>query len=371
MVPVVPPFAMYYTDGDGNRNRIKSISFHRKAAPALLAALNEIWDYCQHDQARVDASGASKYFGAYNHRMVRGSNTKWSNHAYAAAIDLNALQNALGVARGTMPQFIVDAFCRQGAMWGGWYRTRPDWMHFEFVDNGGRKPKSPPPVYSAPVALFDAAPAAIDEDCDHGGEGGCSHDEFEDEADVDEAAPSPAAGGGYSLDIEILQRKLLKLGYHELGEPDGGVGGTSKTYAVVTAFMRDRGKVSDGTVTSAVTAELGAALAEGWTRPIAAARAGATAKDIAPKFEAVRQNLLQRFWAKIVVWFGSAGAVASGASDQFSSVNEKLSPIKHFFASTPGWVWFVLIVLLAIIVVLSANKATQAQTRDYNTGRLN
>jgi hypothetical protein len=51
---------------------------------------------------------------------VRGSATKWSNHAYAAVIDLNAGENALGVAKGTMPQFVVDAFCRQGAMWGGW-----------------------------------------------------------------------------------------------------------------------------------------------------------------------------------------------------------------------------------------------------------
>ena len=115
MVAVVPPFAMYYEG-----KRVKAIQFHKKAAPALLAALNEIWDYCQHDQAKVEAAGVSKYAGAYNPRMVRGSKTKWSNHAYAAAIDLNPEKNALGVKKGTMPQFVVDAFCRQGAMWGGW-----------------------------------------------------------------------------------------------------------------------------------------------------------------------------------------------------------------------------------------------------------
>jgi hypothetical protein len=149
MIPVVPPFAMYY---DGKR--IKSISFHEKAAPALLAALNEIWDFCQHDQAKVDASGASKYFGAYNPRMVRGSTTKWSNHAYAAAIDLNALENAM-YAKGNMPDFIVDAFCRQGWMWGGWYTQRKDAMHFEAVDNGGRKPKSARPIWPPVAHLFD------------------------------------------------------------------------------------------------------------------------------------------------------------------------------------------------------------------------
>jgi hypothetical protein len=139
LVPVVPPFAMYYEG-----QRIKAISFHRKAAPALLAALNEIWDYCGRDQSKIDAAGVSKYAGAYNKRFVRGSASKWSNHAYGAAIDLNAEENGL-YAKGTMPQFVIDAFCRQGWMWGGWYQNRTDPMHFEAVDNGGRKPQSAPP----------------------------------------------------------------------------------------------------------------------------------------------------------------------------------------------------------------------------------
>jgi hypothetical protein len=112
--------------------------------------------------------------------MVRGSKTKWSNHAYAAAIDLNAGENALG-KKGNMPQFIVDAFCRQGAMWGGWYVKRPDWMHFEFVDNGGHKPKGAAPHFAAVAHMFEAdneAPA----------------DEFEDAAaddtDAHEAEPA-------------------------------------------------------------------------------------------------------------------------------------------------------------------------------------
>lgn len=142
MVDVVPPFAMYYEG-----KRIKTIKFHKKAAPALLAALNEIWDYCQHDQAKVDSYGLSKYDGAYNPRYVRGSTTKWSNHAYACAIDINAAENGFNTGHGTMPQFAVDAFLRQGWMWGGDYAGRTDPMHFEAVDNGGRQPKSPRPVY--------------------------------------------------------------------------------------------------------------------------------------------------------------------------------------------------------------------------------
>src|SRR5258705_12159964 len=83
LVPVVPPFRMTY---DGKP--IKSIMFHKKAAPALLAALNAVWNHYGRDQAKVDAAGVSKYAGAYNPRLIRGSTTKWSNHAYGAAIDL-------------------------------------------------------------------------------------------------------------------------------------------------------------------------------------------------------------------------------------------------------------------------------------------
>lgn len=363
MVPVTPPFAMYYTDETGTR-KIKAIQFHRKCAPQLLAALNEIWDYCQHDQAKVDASGASKYFGAYNHRMVRGSTTKWSNHAYAAAIDLNALDNALGVKKGTMPQFIVDAFCRQGAMWGGWYNSRPDWMHFEFVDNGGHKPQSAPPVFSAVAHLFDDAPTA-------------PADEFEPADDTSEHETEPAAApinvqpetAQYNLDVEILQRKLVKMNYHEIGDVDGLWGG--KTRGAVTAFMNDRGQPTDGNFTPAVTNEINKAIAEDWSRPIAPARANATAKDIAPKVESVRLNLWQRFCAKVAAGFAAIGLTGSGLSSTFETVQQKMQGVHDLFAKIPPEVWFLIVGGVAALVWYASTRAAQASAKDFNTGRLN
>src|SRR5689334_10018929 len=88
LVDVVPPFKMYY---DGKP--IKSIRFHRKCADALRAALDEIWEHYDRDQTTINKLGISKYAGSYNPRKVRGSATKWSNHAYGAAIDLNASEN--------------------------------------------------------------------------------------------------------------------------------------------------------------------------------------------------------------------------------------------------------------------------------------
>lgn len=357
MVPVIPPFKMYY---DGKR--VNAIQFHKKAAPALIAALNEIWDACGHDQAKIDAAGVSKYAGAYNRRMVRGSSTKWSNHAYAAAIDLNAGENAMGVKKGTMPQFVVDAFCRQGAMWGGWYKSRPDWMHFEFVDNGGRKPKFGAPVLGGkPLRLVDDDDAPADD--------------LED-TPIDPGPPPHAVNvqppsATYRAQIETAQRCLDKLGYHEVGEIDGLMGG--KTKGAIAAFLNDRGLkdvVTNGGM-AGVEEALSAAVAEGWSRPIAPSRANATAQDIAPKVEAVRQSLWQRFVAKVTGAGAGLGVLATGAASQFGSVNEQISPVKEFFTSVPGWAWFAIIAAAALALYLSSNRTALATTSDYNTGKIN
>lgn len=366
MVPVYPPFAMYY---DGKR--IKAIQFHKKAAPALLAALTEIWDYCGHDQSKIDAAGVSKYAGAYNHRLVRGSTTKWSNHAYAAAIDLNAAENGL-YAKGNMPQFVVDAFCRQGAMWGGWYVGRKDAMHFEFVDNGGRKPQSAAPRYTPAVHLFDiptSAPADefMDEDDTHN-----DHEiEKPDEntrpvSDAPNIQPEQAT---YSLDVEILQRKLIKMNYHEIGDADGYFGG--KTRGAITAFMNDRVNPTDGSFTPAVTAEVNKALTEGWSRPIAPSRANATAKDIAPKVEAVRVSLWQRLWAKIAAGFAAVGFTGSSLSSSFDWVKNQMSGIRGFFAQIPPEFWFLAMGVVALLVWYASSKAAESAVKEYNIGRIN
>lgn len=366
MVPVVPPFAMYYEG-----RKIKAIQFHRKAAPALLAALNEIWDYCGHDQATVDKSGASNYNGAYNHRMVRGSATKWSNHAYAAAIDLNAGENALGVKKGTMPQFIVDAFCRQGAMWGGWYSGRPDWMHFEFVDNGGRSPKSKPPTFSKVAHLFEEqkeAPADEFEDSNFRAEDEKPAEPVDNTVN-DKGINVQPQHATYDVDVEILQQKLLKLNYNEVGDADGFWGG--KTRGATAAFMNDRGQPTDGTFTPAVSAELNKALSENWSRPIAPSRANATAKDIAPKVEVVNQSLWQRFSAKVVAWLAGIGLTGSTLSSTFETVKDKLEPVRNMLGKIPPEAWFISIGIIAGLIWWLSNRGINSAVKDYNTGKIN
>lgn len=131
LVKVVPPFRMTYTGKPAEH-----LVFHRLAAPPLLRALNSIWDYYGRDQRKIDALRISVFSGTYNPRKVRGSATKWSNHAYGAAIDFDAERNGFNTGRGHIPLPVVAAFKAEGFAWGADYKNRTDPMHFELCDRG-------------------------------------------------------------------------------------------------------------------------------------------------------------------------------------------------------------------------------------------
>lgn len=123
---ITAPYQMYY-----DKRPVPSILVHRKIAPALMLAFDEIWEKCNHDQHAVDKTGASDYGGCFNIRNIVGSNN-YSNHSWAAAIDLSPATNGFNM-EGTISNIVIDAFKRQGALWGGDYIHRKDKMHFEFV----------------------------------------------------------------------------------------------------------------------------------------------------------------------------------------------------------------------------------------------
>ena len=128
LMHITAPFQMYY-----DKKPVPSILVHRKIASALDLAFEEIWHKCGADQHAVDKTGASDYGGCFNIRNIAGSNN-WSNHSWAAAIDLSPSTNGFRHdASTTLSNIVIDAFKGQGALWGGDYHGRKDPMHFEFV----------------------------------------------------------------------------------------------------------------------------------------------------------------------------------------------------------------------------------------------
>ena len=107
------------------------VTCNRALFPALIGALTDV-------ESAGLGSEIHVYSGCYAARTVARSPTAPpSQHAYGAAIDINAPENPYG-ATPTMDPRIVKIFERWGFIWGGKFLT-PDGMHFEY----GGEPQQP------------------------------------------------------------------------------------------------------------------------------------------------------------------------------------------------------------------------------------
>jgi hypothetical protein len=126
---LIPPYKMKMGD-----IKITRIKFHKKLIPSLAEVLNEIWEKCGKDQRIIEEYNYHIFSGSYNYRPKRGGRSL-SMHAFGAAIDFDAPNNAMG---DSTPEFlpdsiIVKAFENHGWTWGGrWSGRGVDGMHFEY-----------------------------------------------------------------------------------------------------------------------------------------------------------------------------------------------------------------------------------------------
>lgn len=177
----------------------------------------------------------------------------------------------------------------------------------------------------------------------------------------------------YDEQVFRVQSDLIALGYHEVGAADGLIGG--RTLGAITAFLNDRHQPGASSITPAVLAEISKAKAESWVRPVAPGRAYATAKDIAPKVEAVKQNAWSRFWSKLLAVPSTAGAATWGIVSNIPAANDAAAPYvsmgKEYVSGVPGWVWLLIIAAVGFAIWRSTNKSEAATVADYQTGKLN
>ena len=110
--------------------RYRSMRFHKKGAQQLL-------DFFDAIEKRGLLSLILSYGGSYTPRLIRGSTTTLSNHAFGTAFDLNMEWNWLNTepallgTKGSLRELVPLAH-QYGFYWGGHF-SRKDGMHFELA----------------------------------------------------------------------------------------------------------------------------------------------------------------------------------------------------------------------------------------------
>lgn len=174
--------------------------------------------------------------------------------------------------------------------------------------------------------------------------------------------------------LKAYQKQLIGVGYHEVGEADGKIGG--KTIGAIAAFLNDRGSNAKAEYPSdAFAHELDQATLEKWHRPVAPSRAFVKAKDIAPKVASIAPTQSAGFVQRITAWLSGGATVVGGAVKLIPDTKEQVSPywdmVQEFFPSVPQLVFFGIVAAVAIATVLQLEKAKKATVEDYQQGKIN
>ena len=123
------PYPLYY---DGKL--VRRIGIHKLCADSALRAMTGI--RVIYSDADMKSLGISVYGGCYNPRMKRGSDTEWSMHAYACAMDFDPARNQLrwGAPQARLSHDDAIPFCEawENEGWVSLGRERDfDWMHVQ------------------------------------------------------------------------------------------------------------------------------------------------------------------------------------------------------------------------------------------------
>jgi hypothetical protein len=180
----------------------------------------------------------------------------------------------------------------------------------------------------------------------------------------------------YSLEVQLIQKALISMKYFEVGEADGKIGG--KFIAGVAAFMTDRGKdPNKGQITDALKNEINAAMSEKladgtpWSRPIAPARANATATDVGKTVASVTANSAQKGLAYVLGVPAATGGLLKSFFGDKDTPSGYIAPVKEFLAAIPSELYWFTIAAIAVGIFLAAKKAQDSTVKDYQQGKIN
>jgi hypothetical protein len=130
LITIDLPYTMYY-----DKQPVKKMRCHKKVAQAFLNVFNDLLK--TYGERKLNELEITDFGGCFNYRLMRGSKTKLSAHAWGTAIDLdpnrNTLKETSTTARFAKPEYkaMIDIFEKHGFASLGRIKNY-DWMHFQY-----------------------------------------------------------------------------------------------------------------------------------------------------------------------------------------------------------------------------------------------
>lgn len=172
----------------------------------------------------------------------------------------------------------------------------------------------------------------------------------------------PTRGAKDDPVVAQVQRRLIELGYNEVGQIDGDFG--DFTEKAIILFRHDNGLPISGAIDEALLV----ALATAKPRAVSPARQEATPKEVREKVPEAKANWL----SKVGAWWGMIVAAVAGVfdflKDSLGEAKGYVDSIAGLFGAVPGWVWALLIVGALLFIYQRSKAGEAAATEAFRTG---
>lgn len=162
--------------------------------------------------------------------------------------------------------------------------------------------------------------------------------------------------------VMVAQKRLLELGYSEVGRGDGKMG--AMTRAAILAFRDD----NNLPLKPVIDTELLEALTDAAPRQLDDSRSMASLADVRAVIPEAKVSYQNRVVSAITAGTSAVVAAASGVIDNLPGADPIVDMFKKYVVNAPTWFWFVLIAAVALFLWFRNRSAEKSIQDAYQKG---
>lgn len=164
-------------------------------------------------------------------------------------------------------------------------------------------------------------------------------------------------------EIKSVQRKLLDLGYSEVGRVDGSLG--KYTRAAILAFRDDNGLPAVAVIDKPLLDMLKVAPKRTYDDD----RETTPAAQIRSEVPEVSANFFTKVVSLITTVISAIVSFFYGLAEYVKEARDQLDPVRDFLYDVPGWIYLALLMIISGTLYYTANKGEQAGVKAYRKGK--